>query len=180
MRNTDEGIREWAHSVSGCTAGAADRGVSAAPETTKGRCKQCLQVDSRKADKASPVRSLQVCKQFKNVLCLEVIIIQPLTLYALLNLHSTSHVLTCVVPYPRHSRFSHSLWTALSLQNFLLPVPWRCHSTSISREAQAWNESQLQQWAKVAAEREADNLALLQYQRQDEALIKQLNSRLEK
>lgn len=48
------------------------------------------------------------------------------------------------------------------------------------REAQLWNESQLQQWAKAAAQREADNLALLQYQRQDETLIKQLNKELER
>ena len=50
----------------------------------------------------------------------------------------------------------------------------------ICREAQTWNESQLQQWAKAAAQREADNLALLQYQRQDEELIKQLNASLER
>ena len=50
----------------------------------------------------------------------------------------------------------------------------------MGREAQQWNRGQLEQWAAVAGQREEDNLALQQYQRQDEALIKQLNRELER
>ena len=50
----------------------------------------------------------------------------------------------------------------------------------MGREAQQWNKGQLEQWAAVAGQREEDNLALQQYQRQDEALIKQLNRELER
>ena len=50
----------------------------------------------------------------------------------------------------------------------------------MGREAQQWNKGQLEQWAAVAGQREEDNLALQQYQRQDEALIKQLNRDLER
>jgi hypothetical protein len=48
------------------------------------------------------------------------------------------------------------------------------------REAQEWNKGQLDQWAAVAGQREDDNLALHQYQRQDEVHIKQLNRDLER
>lgn len=48
------------------------------------------------------------------------------------------------------------------------------------KEAQAWSEAQLQQWATLAAEREDDSLALQLYHRQDEAVIKQLTSELQR
>lgn len=46
------------------------------------------------------------------------------------------------------------------------------------REAQAWSEDQFQQWAKIQAQKEADNLALQMYRRQDEAILKQLSLEL--
>ena len=43
-----------------------------------------------------------------------------------------------------------------------------------------WNEEELQRWATVALEKEDDRLALAQYQRQDEAKVKELNAKLDR
>lgn len=48
------------------------------------------------------------------------------------------------------------------------------------KEAQAWNESQLQQWVTVFAQKEDDNQALQLYCRQDEATVKDLSKSLER
>ena len=46
------------------------------------------------------------------------------------------------------------------------------------KEAQAWSEDQFQQWAKIQAQKEADNLALQMYWRQDEVILKQMSLEL--
>ena len=43
-----------------------------------------------------------------------------------------------------------------------------------------WNEEELQRWADTAVEKEEDRLALAQYQRQDEAKVKDLNAKLDR
>ena len=48
------------------------------------------------------------------------------------------------------------------------------------RPVMNWNEEELQRWANAAVEKEEDRLALAQYQRQDEARVKELNARLDK
>ena len=48
------------------------------------------------------------------------------------------------------------------------------------REAQAWSEDQFKQWTKLQAAKEADNLALDLYKRQDESALKQLSFKLQR
>mmetsp|Transcript_5315 Transcript_5315/g.17662 ORF Transcript_5315/g.17662 Transcript_5315/m.17662 type:complete len:868 (+) Transcript_5315:644-3247(+) len=43
-----------------------------------------------------------------------------------------------------------------------------------------WNQEELEQWALASRQKEEDNLALLKYQRADEARIKELNLHIEK